>query len=131
MHAGSRKKKRKIPIRRGRRAGAAIAYVAEGEAGHRAIYIMAADGSDPHRLAFSKKQDFCFPAWSQDGKFLAFTVLNRLGAQAIVTGEEKPRCEIWTGEYQIFTFNSDGKTHQIRSQIDGHEAFLRRVVSPK
>jgi len=93
--------------------GAAIAYVSEGEAGHRAIYIMGADGSDSHRLAFSKKQDFCFPAWSKDGKFLAFTVLNRLGAQAIVTGEEKPRCEIWTGEYQIFTFDSEGKTHQI------------------
>jgi Tol biopolymer transport system component len=58
--------------------GAAIAYVAEGEAGHRAIYIMAADGSDAHRLVFSKKQDFCFPAWSRDGKFLAFTVLTAL-----------------------------------------------------
>ncbi len=93
--------------------GQAIAYVAEGEAGHRAIYIMGADGSDSHRLAFSKKQDFCFPVWSKDGKFLAFTVLNRLGTQAIVTGEEKPRCEMWTGEYQIFTFDSDGKTKQI------------------
>src|SRR5882724_445849 len=93
--------------------GAAIAYVSDGEAGHRAIYIMGADGSDAHRQAFSKKQDFCFPAWSRDGKFLAFTVLNRLGAQAIITGEEKPRCEMWTGEYQIFTFDSEGKTHQI------------------
>ena len=74
---------------------------------------MEKDGSDPHRLAFSKHQDFCFPAWSLEGKFIAFTALNRVGPQGIVIGEERPRCEQWTGEYQIFTFDVDGNTRRL------------------
>jgi len=112
--------------------GSSIAYVSEGEAGHRAIWLMGADGADPHRLAFSKRQDFCFPAWSPDGKILAFTVLNRVGAQGIITGEEKPRCEMWTGEYQIFTFDAEGKTHQIsEAKLMAMRASYGRVLAVK
>ncbi len=112
--------------------GASIAYVSEGESGHRAIWLMGADGSDPHRLAFSKKQDFCFPSWSLDGQFLAFTVLNRLGAQAIITGEEKPRCEMLTGEYQIFTFDAEGKTHQLtEAKLMAMRASYGRILAGK
>jgi len=93
--------------------GQAIAYSAAAEGDRRALFLMAKDGSDPRRLAFSKHQDFCFPAWSLDGKYIAFTSLNRVGPQGIVIGEERPRCEQWTGEYQIFTFDSDGKTQRL------------------
>jgi hypothetical protein len=45
--------------------------------------------------------------------FIAFTALNRVGPQAIVVGEERPRCEQWSGEYQVFTFDSDSQTHRL------------------
>jgi dipeptidyl aminopeptidase/acylaminoacyl peptidase len=93
--------------------GQAIAYSGAAEGDRRALFLMAKDGSDPRRLAFSKHQDFCFPAWSPDGKYLAFTSLNRVGPQGIVIGEERPRCEQWTGEYQVYTFDSDGKTQRL------------------
>jgi Tol biopolymer transport system component len=93
--------------------GAAIAYISEAEGDRRGLFLMAPDGSQQHRLALSKHQDFCFPAWSLDGKQIVFTALNRLGPQGIVTGEERPRCEQWSGEYQIVTFDSDGVTHRL------------------
>jgi len=93
--------------------GQAIAYSAASDGDRRGLFLMEKDGSDPHRLAFSKHQDFCFPAWSLEGKFIAFTALNRVGPQGIVIGEERPRCEQWTGEYQIFTFDVDGNTRRL------------------
>jgi Tol biopolymer transport system component len=73
--------------------GQTIAYSAAAEGDRRALFLMAKDGSDPRRLAFSKHQDFCFPAWSLDGKYIAFTSLNRVGPQGIITGEERPRLD--------------------------------------
>jgi Tol biopolymer transport system component len=109
--------------------GQAIAYSAAAEGDRRALFLMAKDGSDPRRLAFSKHQDFCFPAWSLDGKYIAFTSLNRVGPQGIVTGEERPRCEQWTGEYQIFTFDSDGKTQRLTdAKLSAMRASYGRVV---
>jgi Tol biopolymer transport system component len=64
-------------------------------------------------LAHSKHQDFCFPSWSPDGRTIIFSTLNRLGSQGIVAGEEKPRCEQWSGEYQIFAMDADGKIKQL------------------
>jgi Tol biopolymer transport system component len=93
--------------------GAAIAYISATGDDRRGLFIMAANGSDQHGVAHSKHQDFCFPAWSLDGKTLAFTALNRLGTQNIVIGEERPRCEQWSGEYQIFVMDSEGKIHQL------------------
>ncbi len=93
--------------------GAAIVFSSEGAAGRRALFLVGADGSDMHRMAFSKIQDFCFPSWSPDGQRIIFTALARLGTQGIVVNEQKPRCDQWTGEYQIFTFDSGGKTHLI------------------
>jgi dipeptidyl aminopeptidase/acylaminoacyl peptidase len=93
--------------------GQAITYSAATDSDRRGLFLIGKDGSDPRRLAFSKHQDFCFPAWSLDGKFIAFTALNRVGPQGIVIGEERPRCEQWTGEYQIFTFDADGTTRRL------------------
>jgi hypothetical protein len=73
---------------------------------------MGADGSEQHRLVFSKRQDFCFPAWSLDGRTIAYSALNRVGPQFIAVGEERPKCEMWRGEYQMFTEDSEGKLHQ-------------------
>jgi Tol biopolymer transport system component len=74
---------------------------------------MGADGADAHGIAHSKKQDYCFPTWSPDGQTIVFSVLNRVGSQGIVTGEEKPRCEQWSGEYQIFAMGGDGKVKML------------------
>jgi dipeptidyl aminopeptidase/acylaminoacyl peptidase len=93
--------------------GTDIVFVSDREGEHPALFIMAPDGSQQQRLAFSKRQDFCFPAWSLDGNTIAFSALNRVAAQYIAVGEERPRCEMWTGEYQMFTFDSDGKLHQL------------------
>jgi Tol biopolymer transport system component len=93
--------------------GAAIIFVSDREGEHPALFLMGADGSEQHRLVFSKRQDFCFPAWSSDGRTIAFSALNRVGAQIVAIGEERPKCEVWTGEYQMFTVDSEGKLHQL------------------
>jgi Tol biopolymer transport system component len=93
--------------------GATIAFSSETEGDRRGLFLVVADGSEQRRLAFSKHQDFCFPAWSLDGKDIAFTALTRLGSQGIVVGEEKPRCEMWSGQFQLFTLDSEGKVHRL------------------
>jgi len=93
--------------------GAAIVFVSDREGEHPALFLMGANGSEQHRLVFSKRQDFCFPAWSLDGSTIAFSALNRVAFQFIPIGEERPRCEMWTGEYQLFTLDSEGKLHQL------------------
>jgi len=109
--------------------GAAIVYSAASEGDRRALFLMGKDGSDPRRLAFSKHQDFCFPGWSIDGSLILFTALNRVGPQGIVVGEERPRCEQWTGEYQIFTLDGEGKTHRLTdSKLAAMRASYGRVA---
>jgi dipeptidyl aminopeptidase/acylaminoacyl peptidase len=109
--------------------GAAIAFSSETEGDRRGLFLVGVDGSEQRRLAFSKHQDFCFPAWSPDGKFIAFTAVNRLGAQNIVVGEERPRCEQWSGEYQIFTLDSEGKVHRLTDAklMAKHPSYGRMV----
>ncbi len=91
--------------------GQDILFVSDREGEHPALFTMAPDGSGQQRLVFSKHQDFCFPAWSLDGQTIAFTALNRVARQFIAVGEERPKCEMWTGEYQMFTLDSQMKTH--------------------
>src|SRR5271154_1502689 len=90
--------------------GDAILFVSERDGEHPALFAMSPDGSGQQRLAFSKHQDFCYPTWSLDGQTIAFTSLNRVGPQFTSVGEERPHCEIWTGEYQMFTLDTNMKT---------------------
>jgi dipeptidyl aminopeptidase/acylaminoacyl peptidase len=111
--------------------GGAIAFISATGDDRRGLYLMGADGSDQHGLAHSKHQDFCFPTWSADGKTLIFSSLNRLGPQPIVVGEEKPRCEQWSGEYQIFAMAADGKVKQLTdAKLMGTHPSYGRVAAP-
>src|SRR5438034_8569030 len=119
--------------------GTKIAYCSVRESIYSQVYVMNIDGTAQKRLtkiatgdsqAFSKQQDFCFPAWSLDGKEIAFTALNRLGPQGIVKGEERPRCELWSGEYQIFTFDGGGSIHRLTdAKLMGMRPSYGRVAS--
>jgi dipeptidyl aminopeptidase/acylaminoacyl peptidase len=111
--------------------GASILFISATGDDHRALFLMGADGSDQHDIGHSKKQDYCFPTWSPDGKTIAFSVLNRLGSQGIVNGEEKPRCEQWSGEYQIFAMGADGKVKLLTdAKVMGTRPSYGRVAAP-
>jgi Tol biopolymer transport system component len=111
--------------------GGAIAYISATGDDRRGLFIVGADGSEAHGVAHSKHQDFCFPSWSTDGKTLIFTALNRLGAQGIVVGEEKPRCEQWSGEYQIFAMDDDARVKQLTpAKVMGTRASYGRIANP-
>jgi len=90
--------------------GSTIAFVSDRDGDRHAIYVMNPDGTDVQRLAFSRRQEFCFPAWTPDSKSVLFTTVNVAGAQIVDSGEDRPRCEQWAGEYQIYSIDLDG-TH--------------------
>jgi TolB protein len=54
------------------------------------IWVMNADGSDAKKLT-NKKEMACAPAWSPDGKQIAFCDM-----------------KIWTGKHEVFVMNADG-----------------------
>ncbi len=87
--------------------GTIIAFVSDRD-GHHAIYFMDPDGSNLRRFVYSKRQEFCFPAWSHDSSTIAFTTVNITEAQMLVLGEERPKCEVWTGQYEIFSIGLEG-----------------------
>jgi Tol biopolymer transport system component len=112
--------------------GGSIVYSSATSDDRRGLFLMGPDGSDPHGLAHSKHQDFCFPSWSPDGRIIVFSALNRLGSQGIVQGEEKPRCEQWSGEYQMFAMDADGKLKQLSDAklMGTHPSYGRAVAAP-
>jgi Tol biopolymer transport system component len=111
--------------------GSSIAYISATGDDRRGLFVMNPDGSAPQGLVHSKHQDFCLPSWSSDGKLVVFSALNRLGSQPIVVGEEKPRCEQWSGEYQIFAVDSDLKVKQLTdSKVMGTHPSYGRIATP-
>ncbi len=110
--------------------GKSILYSSATKDDHRGLFLMGADGSDPHAIGHSKNQDFCFPSWSSDGRTVVFTVLNRLGSQGIVTGEEKPRCEQWSGEYQLFSMGEEGNVKLLAgSKVMGSRPSYGKIAT--
>lgn len=109
--------------------GASIAYISQTSDDRRGLFLMGPNGEDPHGLAHSKLEDFCFPSWSPDGGTIVFSVLNRLGSQGIVQGEEKPRCEQWSGEYQLFIMDAAGKLKQLTdAKVMGTHPSYGRIL---
>lgn len=107
-----------------------IAFSAATGDDRRGLFVMNPDGSDVQGLVHSKHQDFCFPSWSLDGKLLIFSALTRVGSQGIVQGEEKPRCEQWSGEYQLFAMDGELKTHLIAdAKVMGTRPSYGRVAA--
>ena len=46
-------------------------------------------------------------------------------------GEEKPRCEQWSGEYQIFAMDEEGKIHLLSdAKIMGTHPSYGRLLTP-
>ena len=111
--------------------GKSIAYISATSNDRRGLFVMNADGSEPQGLVHSKNQDFCFPSWSSDGKLIIISSLNRLGSQGIVPGEEKPRCEQWSGEYQIFAVTDDLKMKLLSdTRVMGTRPSYGRIATP-
>jgi len=111
--------------------GKAIAYISATANDRRGLFVMNPDGSEPQGLVHSKNQDFCFPSWSPDGRLILISSLNRLGSQGIVPGEEKPRCEQWSGEYQIFAVDNDLKMKLLSdTKVMGTRPSYGRIATP-
>lgn len=111
--------------------GNTIAYISATSDDRRGLSVINADGSQPQALVHSKHQDFCFPSWSLDGKLIIVSSLNRLGSQGIVPGEEKPRCEQWSGEYQIFSVDDDLRMKLLSdAKVMGTRPSYGRIAAP-
>ncbi|HYM77662.1 MAG TPA: hypothetical protein VE377_16940 [Candidatus Dormibacteraeota bacterium] len=111
--------------------GGSIIFVSATGDDRRGLFLMAPDGSGQRGLAHSKHEDFCYATWSLDRRTIIFSALNRLGSQGIVAGEEKPRCQQWSGEYQIFAMNEDLQIKRLTdAKVMGTRPSFGRISTP-
>ena len=98
--------------------GTHIAYVAASprHPGNTDIYVMRADGSDPHRLIDSGGSDY-FPYWSPDGTSIVFTA-DRNGGPDIF------RADADGSDVVDLTANSPAQDASYGWTPDGHIVFL-------
>ncbi|MCI0421201.1 MAG: hypothetical protein L0312_18575, partial [Acidobacteria bacterium] len=98
-----------------------IAYGAVDADGRQQIFVVKPDGTGIRRLTQEGKQNF-FPAWSPDGKRLAFTS-DRSGSLQIWVLEadgSNPRQLTTEGENVVPTWSPDGKRLAFASNRSGH-----------
>ena len=98
-----------------------IAYGAADTDGRQQIFVVKPDGTGKRRLTQEGKQNF-FPAWSPDGKRIAFTS-DRSGSHQIWVMEadgSNPRQLTTEGENMVPTWSPDGKRLAFGSNRTGH-----------
>ncbi len=110
--------------------GSQVAFVSERGGGAQ-IYVMNADGSNPHRVTFSGSQNTS-PAWSpkgdkiafvgRDGGFDVFTVnVDGTGMQRVTQGAGDNEDPSWSpdGKYLVFSSTRTGAAHIWLASADG------------
>jgi dipeptidyl aminopeptidase/acylaminoacyl peptidase len=107
------KTKGKLRIRRGLQMGRPLLIAQPRMDDRRGLFLIGKDASDSRRPGLFKASRLLFPGMVAGWKVHRFHRPEPRWAAGIVIGEQRPRCERWTGEYQIFTFDADGTTHRL------------------